>query len=164
MTRYTHVVESNGFSRGPLIDTIRPYPDQLRFMLNRMNGTSLWGYSLWRAPEDADLLEDIPLSDEYVQSAGTAEAMTIEVRVLDTDGISHQYTIGKPDEDSAAAPTEVIRWDDGRHSTTVYPSEVFTADEAADVFYAYFLTNTVAEPYRLRKLALNRPGFDAASL
>ncbi|MGM7667929.1 hypothetical protein [Microbacterium sp. A93] len=155
MTRDTHVVESNGFSRGPLVDIIRPYPDQLRFALNRMNGTSLWAYSLWRAPEDANLLEDIPLSDEYLQSAGTAEAMTIEMRAFDADGVAHQYTVGKAGDEPAAAPTEVIRWDEGRHSTTVYPNEVFTADEAADVFYAYFLTNTVAEPYILRELDLS---------
>ena len=59
MTRPTHVVQSNGSSRGPLIDTRRPYPEAIRFSLNRMNGSSFWAYSLWRAPEGADLLEDI---------------------------------------------------------------------------------------------------------
>lgn len=154
MTGRTHIVESNGYSRGPLIDTIRPYPDQIRFSLNRLDGSSVWAYSLWKAPEGADLLDDIPLSDDYLQSAGAAEAMTIEMRVVDADGVANQYTVGKPDAEQAGAPSEVIRWDEGRHSTTVYPNEVFTADEAADVFYAYFLTDTVAEPYRLRKLDL----------
>uniref|UniRef100_UPI00261400D6 hypothetical protein n=1 Tax=Microbacterium sp. TaxID=51671 RepID=UPI00261400D6 len=152
MSRKTHVVESNGYSRGPLIDSVRPYPDALRFSLNRMNGTSFWAYSLWRAPEGSDLLDDIPLSDEYLQSAGSADALTIEVRVLGDDGEPHQYVVGKPGEKPTGAPSEVIRWDDGRHSTTVYPNEVFTADEAAEVFYAYFLTDEVAEPYVLREL------------
>lgn len=156
MTQRTHVVESNGYSRGPLIDTIRPYPDAIRFSLNRMNGTSMWAYSLWRAPEGSDLLDDIPLSEEYLQSAGSAEALTIEVRVLDGDGVAHQYVVGKPGEYPTEAPTEVIRWDEGRHSTTVHPNEVFTADEAAEVFYAYFLTDKVSEPYTLRELDLNR--------
>lgn len=48
--------------------------------------------------------------------------------------------------------TESISWDDGRRSTKVYAHEVFTADEAAEVFYAYFLTDKVAEPYVLREL------------
>ena len=152
MSKPTHIRQFDGFSRGPLVDYIRPYPDQIRFALNTMNGTSAWGYSLWRAPEGADLLDDIPFSEEYLQCAGSAEAMTVEVRTLDADGTAHQYAVGKPGGDSTAEPTEVIRWDEGRHSTTVHPNEVFTADEAADVFYAYFLTDSVTEPYVLREL------------
>lgn len=155
MTRDTHVVQSNGFSRGPLVDVVRPYADQLRFSLNRMNGTSFWAYSLWRAPEDANLLEDIPMSDEYLQSAGSAEALTVELRVVGDDGVAHQYTVGKPGEEPTGEPTEVIRWDEGRHSTKVHPSEVFTADEAAEVFQAYFLTDTVPASYTLRELDMS---------
>ncbi|GAA2935541.1 hypothetical protein GCM10010458_19140 [Microbacterium luteolum] len=156
MTRHTHVVESNGYSRGPLIDSVRPYPDAIRFALNRLNGTSFWAYSLWRAPADADFLEDIPVSDEYMQSAGTAGALTVEVRVLDENGVAHQYTVGKPGETPTGAPAEIIRWDEGRHSTAVYPHEVFTADEAADLFYAYFQTDEVPDSYTLRELDLTR--------
>lgn len=154
MTRRTHVVESNGYSRGPLNDSVRPYPDAIRFALNRLNGMSSWGYSLWRAPEGADLLDDIPLSDAYLQSAGSAEALTIEVRVIDAEGVAHQYTLGKPGAEQTGEPTEEIRWDEGRHSTAVYPNEVFTADEAADIFYAYFLTDEVPESVVLRELDL----------
>lgn len=153
MTRRTHVVQSNGWSRGPLIDSVRPYPDAIRFMLNRMDGASSWAYSLWRAPEGADLLDEIPFSDAYLQCAGSAEAMTIESRLVDADGTAHQYVVGRPGE-RAEQPSEVIRWDDGRHATKVFASEVFTADEAADVFYAYFLTDVVPEPYILRELDL----------
>jgi hypothetical protein len=156
MNRHTHVVQSNGYSRGPLLDTFRPYPDQLRFSLNRMNGASFWAYGLWRAPEGSDLLEDIPLSDEYVQSAGSAQAMTVEVRVLDENGAAHQFTIGKPGERPGGPPTHVIHWDDGRHSTTVYVNEVFTADEAAEVFSAYSQTDEVPDSYTLRELDLAR--------
>lgn len=154
MTRSTHVVESNGYSRGPLIDSVRPYPDAIRFALNRLNGMSSWGYSMWRAPEGADLLDDIPLSDEYLQSAGSADALTIEMRVIDDEGVAHQYAVGKPGTEQTGEPTEVIRWDEGRRSTSVHPDEVFTADEAADVFYAYFLTDEVPETLTLRELDL----------
>lgn len=47
-----------------------------------------------------------------MQCAGSAEALTIEVRTLDADGTPHQYTVGKPGEQTGD-PTEVIRWDDG---------------------------------------------------
>lgn len=156
MTGDTHVVQSNGFSRGPLVDVVRPYADQLRFSLNRMDGSQLWAYSLWRAPEGSDLLEDIPLSDEYIQSAGSAEAMTVELRVVDAAGAAHQYTVGKPGGEATGEPTEVIRWDDGRYRTLVHPHEVFTADEAAEVFHHYFLTDGVPDDFTLRELDLGR--------
>lgn len=157
MTKPTHIRQFDGVSRGPLIDSVRPYPDQIRHALTTMNGTSKWAYSLWRAPEGADLLQDIPFSDEYLQCAGSAEAMTIEVRIVDDKGEGHQYVVGKPVETVIGAPTVVIPRDNGTHSNTVYPHEVFTAGEAADIFYAYFLTDRVPEQYQLRELDLTWP-------
>lgn len=157
MTKPTHIDQMNGRTRGAFLDDLRPYPDEIRFVLNRMNGTSFWAWSLWRAPEDADLLDRIPLSDEYMQCAGTADALALEVRRIEDDGTPHQYAIGKPGGDCTGEPTEVIHFDDGRHSTTVYPHEVFTADEAAVVFYTYFLTDEVSQPYELRELDLSWP-------
>lgn len=156
MAHHTHVTQSNGFSRGPLIDSIRPYEDQLRFSLGRMNGTSFWAYSLWRAPEGADLFNDIPLSDSHLQCAGSAEALTIEVRALDDEGVPHQWVVGKPGAMPSGSPTEVVRWDDGRYSTTVHANEVFTAAEAGDVVVAYFLTDAVPAQCTLRPLDLRR--------
>ena len=156
MIKRTHISETNGYMRGALIDTVLPYPDKIRHSLNRLNGTSSWGYSLWRAPEGANLRQDIPLSDVYLQSAGTAEALTIETRVLGEDGEFYQYTVGKKVAVESGSPSEVITWDDGRYSTTVYPHEVFTADEAAEVFYEYFLTDTVSDAYTLRELNLTK--------
>ncbi|KJL20385.1 hypothetical protein RN51_02601 [Microbacterium oxydans] len=157
MNTPTHIDQINGESRGPFVDYVRPYAEQLRATLNGMNASSFWAYSLWRAPEGSDLLDSIPFNDEYMQCAGTAEALTIEVRSLDPDGTPHQYTIGRPGGDYEREPTEVIHWDDGRHSTRVYPNEVFTADEAAVVFYTYFLTDRVAQPYVLRELDMSWP-------
>lgn len=153
--RDTHIVQRNGYSRGPLVDMIRPYPDAIRYSLNRLNGSSTWAYSLWRAPEDADLLSDIPLSDEYMQSAGSAAAMTVEIRQLDADGVAHQYVVGKSGARIGSTPTEVIRWDDGRHSSLVHPHEVFTADEAAEIFYAYYLTNETPDAVVLREIDID---------
>lgn len=161
MTKPTHIDQMNGRTRGAFLDDLRPYPDEIQFVLNRMNGTSFWAWSLWRAPEGADLLESIPFSDEYMQCAGTADALALEVRRVEDDGTAHQYAIGKPGGDRTGEPTEVIHFDDGRHSTTVYPHEVFTADEAAVVFYTYFLTNEVSQPYELRDLHLSWPKTEA---
>ena len=156
MTQPTHIDQINGQTRGAFLDDLRPYPAELTFVLNRMNGSSFWAYSLWRAPEGADLLESIPLSQEYMQCAGSAEALAIEVRYLDPDGVPHQYAVGRPGGRSGE-PTEVIHFDEGRHHVTVYPNEVFTADEASVIFYTYFLTDKVAQPYVLRDIHLYAP-------
>ncbi|KYJ98885.1 hypothetical protein [Microbacterium sp. CH1] len=38
----------------------------------------------------------------------------------------------------------------------VFSNEVFTADEAAVIFYTYYLTDAVAQPYVLRELDLSQ--------
>ena len=154
MTVRTHVMQMNGSGGGPLLDIFRPYPDQIRYTLNQMDGTSFWAFSLWLAPEGTNLLHELPFSENYIQCAGSAEALTVELRVVDASGVAHQYVIGKPGDPQAGDPSEVIPWDDGRRSTRVYPNEVFTADEAADIFYAYFLTDTIPTTYHHRELPL----------
>ena len=34
----THISEINGYSRGALINMVKPYPDQIRFSLNQFDG------------------------------------------------------------------------------------------------------------------------------
>ncbi len=157
MNQPTHIRQINDTTRGALVDYVRPYPDQIRYSLHQLNGTSTWAWSLWRAPEGADLLDSIPFSDEYIQCAGAADALSIEVRYVDPVGIAHQCVVGRPAVESSGEPTEVVRWDEGRHSTKVFPSEVFTADEAAVIFYTYFLTDKVAQPYTLREIDMTIP-------
>lgn len=152
MTTPTHIVQLNGFARSPLVDVARPYEDQIRFSVRRMDGARLWAYSLWRAPDGADLLAEIPFSEEYIQCAGDAEGVTVEVRVVDEAGTAHQYTVGRPTGGDDSEPTETIRWDEGRHSTKVHPHEVFTLDEAADLFVAYYRDNRVPSDSTLREI------------
>ena len=152
MTTPTHIVQLNGFARSPLVDVARPYEDQIRFSVRRMDGAKLWAYSLWRAPDGADLLAEIPFSEEYIQCAGDAEGVTVEVRVVDEAGTAHQYTVGKPTGGDESEPTETIRWDVGRHSTKVHPHEVFTLDEAADLFVAYYRDDRVPADHTLREI------------
>ncbi|MGA6127266.1 MULTISPECIES: hypothetical protein [unclassified Microbacterium] len=148
----THIVQLNGFARSPLVDVARPYEDQIRFSVRRMDGAKLWAYSLWRAPDGADLLAEIPFSEEYIQCAGDAEGVTVEVRVVDEAGTAHQYAVGKPTGGSEPESTETIRWDEGRHSTKVHPHEVFSLDEAADLFVAYYRDNHVPSHHTLREI------------
>ena len=86
-----------------------------------------------------------------MQAAGSADAMTVEVRLPGPDGASHLYTVGRPEP--AEATTILIPISDDR-AVRVFSNEVFTADEAAVIFYTYYLTDAVSQPYVLRELDL----------
>ncbi len=152
MTTPTHILQENGSSRFPLIDALRSFEDQIRFTLTQMDGTSFWALSLWRAPDGANLRASLPRSDEYIQCAGDAEGVTVEVRAVDEAGPARQYTVGRPTGGNESEPTETIRWDEGRHSTKVHPHEVFSLDEAADLFVAYYRDDRVPADHTLREI------------
>ncbi|MDT3329895.1 hypothetical protein Q9S78_04355 [Microbacterium sp. KSW-18] len=153
MTTPTHILQENGSSRFPLIDNLRSFEDQLRFTLTQMDGSSFWAFSLWRAPEGANLRASLPPSENYIQCAGEAVGVAVEVRSTDATGTAHQYTVGKPGTPSPGEPTETIRWDSGRRSTTVHAHEVLTLDEAAELFIAYYRDDRVPAEYTLRELS-----------
>lgn len=152
MSTPTHITMFDGKRRGPLVDYFRPYPDQIRTSLNTLDGASGWAYSLWRVPKGKDI-NDAPYSETFLQAAGSAEGMTIEMRTVETDGTPHHFVVGKPCTDPSAPLTRIISWADGAHSTAVREGEVFTADEAAEIFYAYFLTDAVPISCTLREMA-----------
>ena len=151
----THVTMRNGASRGALIDFVRPYDQQIKFVLDQLDGDKLWAWCLWRAPEGTDLRMDLPDSDNYMQCAGTAQKMTIEVRTVDSDGTVNQYTVGRtPPEgwsQKTEEPSEIIHWDRGRRSLRIYPHEVFDSEEAAAIFFDYFQTDGLSAPYVIRE-------------
>lgn len=86
-----------------------------------------------------------------MQAAGSAEAMTVEVRLPGPDGESRLYTIGRPEP--ADGTTILVPISDTR-AVRVFSNEVFTANEAAVIFYPYYLTDVVSQPYVLRELDL----------
>lgn len=151
----THVRQINGAHREAFLDDTRPYPEKIRFTLSQMDGSSFWSFALWRVPEGTDFSKDIPESDEYMLCTGSAEAMIIEVHNFDPDDhtVVYRLMVGKPG-DYDGEPSEVVSWDDGRQSISVYPSELFTADEAASIMYGYFEAKAVAKFYRFRPLGV----------
>lgn len=118
--------------------------------LTRMDGSSFFAYSLWHYPDDVHFYDvDKDAIDEYLQCAGSAGAMTVEMRVADPDGGFEQFTLGKgPAEGDPVA----VPWQN--HVVEVYPAEVFTAEEAQPIFEQYFRTGTVPEGLYRRSLDL----------
>ncbi|MFJ6678463.1 hypothetical protein ACIQLK_04955 [Microbacterium sp. NPDC091382] len=152
MTTPTHIIQENGSSRFPLIDNLRSFEEQIRFTVAQMDGSSFWALSLWRAPEGANLRASLPRSEDYIQCAGDAGGVTIEVRSTDATGTAHHYTVGKPGTHATGEPTETIRWDSGRRGTQVHTNEVFTIDEAAELVIAYYRDDRLPAEYTLREL------------
>ena len=139
---------------GWITENRRPVPDHLRLMLGRLNGVSEFTYSIWRGADPSSIIGfQKPLTDSFIQAAGSADQMTMEIRLPGPDGATHLYTVGRPepaDETTTLIPISPTR------AVRVFSNEVFTADEAAVIFYTYYLTDTVSQPYVLRELDLSR--------
>ncbi|WP_154795314.1 hypothetical protein [Occultella kanbiaonis] len=66
-----------------------------------------------------------------MQAAGSADAMTVEVRIPSPVGEGHLYTVGRPEP--VDGTTTLIPISDTR-AVRVFSNGVFTADEAAVIF------------------------------
>jgi hypothetical protein len=141
---YTHVVEHNG----QLISEIGKRVDRERFAgpLRRHDGRQRWGLVLLPLPDDLDYDEMIAAGQrftEYLQAAGSAEALTIEIRK--PGGAQWgcrwvRYVVG---------PLDVtIELSDS--TLQVSAAEVFDAEEAADLFMAYHRSGDIPDGYSLR--------------
>lgn len=151
----THIRQVNGSHREVFRDTVHPYPEMIRSTLNKMDGASFWGFALWAAPTGTDFSKALPESQTYMQCIGSAKTMMIEISHPDPDdpSVTYRLVVGKPG-DYSGEPSEVLSWDDGHQTTRVYPSELFTADEAAAILYGYFDATAVAKYYRFRNVSV----------
>lgn len=154
MTLYGPFAQSSDGQMGWFDDYRRPIPDHLRLMLGHLDAERDYTYSIWRGADPTSIVGFRDRATEsFLQAAGSADAMTLEVRLPGPDGEYHLYTIGRPDP--ADATTTLIPINNTR-AVRVHSNEVFTADEAAVIFYTYYLTDTVAQPYVLRELDLDQ--------
>ncbi|QDZ16525.1 hypothetical protein [Humibacter ginsenosidimutans] len=146
-----YIATRNNHTSMELTDAFRPYKDQLRRSLGLLDGEKNFSYELTKLADGVSWSDarKTDYGQEYLQSAGTAERMTIEIRRLAADGNFHQYAVGRA-EAADEELTELVRY--GKYKLHVAPSEVFDADAAAEVYYHYFQTNTVPEGMHLREL------------
>jgi hypothetical protein len=151
--RATHALTHSGRSTAELSEAVRPVKEQLARALARLDGEERFSLVLWRLPAGKTLLEvDMAVEpQEYLQCAGSAERMTVELRELE-GGVARQYVVGRLPAEQDGAPGEVVPWSDFK--AVVYPNEVFAADEAAELFGQYLDTHAVEPTYHLRPLQL----------
>jgi hypothetical protein len=149
----THAVYVNGrtWMAGPGID--RGEENDIAKMLGRLDGSRSFSLLLWKLPPGKHLDETNPGRDanEYIQCAGSAERMTVEVRRL-AGGTYEHFVVGRGPNGENRGIEETIDWDGVK--TLVAPNEVFSAEEAAELFHSYYRTGWVPSRYVLRLLSL----------
>jgi len=142
----------NSRSTDPLLDYRRGYRDELLAQLRRMNGTTRWSVALWPIPPRVRTWNGIwrkwSSAESYLQCAGTADAMVIELREHYDDGTFDHFAVVRPEP--AGSGDVVVRWTG--EEMTVPAAEAFAAEEAAEVFLAYARTLRPPAEYGLRRL------------
>jgi hypothetical protein len=144
----------NGRIHGEVKDPVDTLETIIRKRLSLLDGRRRYSLGLWSLPDGIpfDSVDFANWPIEYIQVAGSWDRMTIEVRRGD-GGQHRQYVLGHQSRSNGYdRQIEVIRWN-GRE-TSVLPSEVFSADEAADIFISYYATGSVPESLALRRLDL----------
>ena len=151
--RRTHAQQFTSVQMGWITENRRPASEHLRLMLRLLGTENEHTYVIWRGADSRSIVGFRErATDSFMQAAGSADAMTVEVRLPGPDGESHLYTVGRPEP--ADGTTTLIPISDDR-AVRVFSNEIFTADEAAVIFYTYYLTDAVSQPYVLRELDLS---------
>lgn len=154
MTTYGPFAETTPRGQTGWIDERRrPVTEHVRAMLGRLDGAERFTYSIWRGTNPKSIVvtrQDVGHS--FIQAAGSADAMTVEVRLPGADGDGHLYTIGRRQRVSSEEPVLVPIGSE--RAVRVLPDEVFTAEEAAEVFGQFIRAGGVDDPYVLRELDL----------
>ncbi|SHU95375.1 Uncharacterised protein [Mycobacteroides abscessus subsp. abscessus] len=149
---YTHVVKYDG---GVFAISIGSNADRSEFAdpLSRLNGTKPWALTLFALPDGLDhgaMIAAGREADAYLQAGGSANAMTVQIRKpggQQWDVESVRYIVGRPHNAPEALDVPITL---PRSVETVSSSEVFGAEEAADVFFGYYRTGNIPPSYVLR--------------
>lgn len=96
--------------------------------------------------------EDHIAQMNYMQCGGSAERMTIEVRVASGEGMTH-YAVSRMPVADDNAWIELPY--DGDRSVRLHPEEVFSGEQAVPVFRAYILDGALPPEDLLRDLHLS---------
>lgn len=157
----TFVYEVSGTSFANLVNGPRSYEDNLRRLVSLVGGPDRSTLSFSQLPDGQSIWEVTreTLPSLFLQAAGTAEAMTIEWRRVDQDGVERLYTVGHGGQ-RHGEPTVAIEFLRETARALVYPDEVFTADEAGEIFVHYFHTLAVPGQYTLREVDLTHRRYD----
>lgn len=122
--------------------------------LRRLDGHHRYSVQLTCLPapmRSADISPAISSApgQNYLRCTGSADALVLELRTV-VDGVAHQCTVGR-DTDHDGEPGICVQVPESMPAPWIYPDEVFTAEDAAEVFAGYFHTGTVPPGLALRE-------------
>lgn len=154
MATYGPYAETDPVGQTGWIDNRRrPIADHLRVMLGHLDGEELFTYTIWRAPHpESHVVRRRDVGETFIQAAGSASGMTVEVRQFGDDGETHLYTVGKPQQ---AGDATVLLPMSAERAVRVFENEIFTADVAAEIFTAFQGPDRVPDGFTLRELDLS---------
>jgi len=145
------VLETNASSSSAFPHPTDDPDEKLRGAFGRMDGDGLFAFLLWELPPDRSFESGLRGIEpqEFLQCAGAADALTVELRERDEGGGYVLWTLGRADED--AGPQDVvIEW--RGNSKDVHRSERWTSEGAAELFLTYWRTRALPENVTKRPL------------
>ncbi len=118
---------------------------------------------LWALPEGVGAVSKVRKSDpargSYMQCAGSWQAMTVEVRIQRLDGSHEHYVVAREAVGGSQEWVTITYVSDisfsGATQTReirLHPQEVFTGQQAVEVFADYVLHATLPPKHLLRPL------------
>jgi hypothetical protein len=152
MGTYTHVLEANG---GSSVVEIGQHVEAEKFArpMRGFDGVDRFALTLWALPPGMDYNKAVDAGEdalEFIQAGGSADALTVDIRKAGGSewGVDWvRYVVGR--DRSIPEPLDVAITLP-RAPEFVSRSEVFTPDEAAELFFAYYRTGDIPPGYVLR--------------
>jgi hypothetical protein len=123
-------------------------PGQLAAIINRLGDGEYDYYLIYPLPADAEYDQEVHPT-EWLQTAGSAERLTVEIKRLDDDGVHRLYTVGRPDAADQDQESEAVRR--GGVEYAVRPAEVLTAADALTLFLHYYDHHEIPQGWHLRE-------------
>ncbi|WP_197377546.1 hypothetical protein [Mycolicibacterium baixiangningiae] len=153
--RTTHVLKYNG---GTFSIELGARSEKQTFLepLSRFNGEKPWALTLVPLPEGMSYDEVLNRKLEetrFLQAGGNADRMTIEIRQPGGQqwGVESVWSVvGHRSDDGGRELDVPIKLP--RSTQMVARSEVFDAEEAADLFMDYYKTGEIPSSYSLRPI------------
>lgn len=146
-----------GTNRGEIIGWMSQFPEeipgQLKAGLSRLGKDGGFNdvyvyYMIYPIPPGAKQGEKVN-PPEWIEAAGTAERLTVEVKQRDADGVCRLYTVGRPSAAEETEASEVLRFT--FKQAHVRPSEVLTTTDAIGLFQHYYDHHAIPEGWHLRE-------------
>ncbi|MCV7269452.1 hypothetical protein [Mycolicibacterium doricum] len=123
--------------------------------LSCMNGQQPWALTLMPLPEGADYDELLALSwqtDKFLQAGGSADAMTLEIRRPGGQEVGVESIWGVVGHQHDTKMRRDVAINVPSRPQMITEAEVFAADEAAHLFYAYYTTGNIPREYAVRPI------------